>query len=224
VLYANAVNSASSTMYRAITNTAADYYIYYNTNGTYSSSGGLGSYDCVTNAWSLSQLAANGRTFNIVNGSAAATASITDGTAGAPGIYFDADQDTGLYRPAANTIGFSTGGSEKVRIDGNGAISLNGATASAGAILDLGAATGTAASAIVCRKHNTNRPTTGVAGMLRYNTTTNQSKAITVLLGRRSGRRRRRMDRVLCPVGLMPSFAVMEQQPCKFSTWLKEAL
>ncbi len=33
-----------------------------------------------------------------------------DGTAAAPGVAFLADQDTGLYRPAANELGFSAGG------------------------------------------------------------------------------------------------------------------
>ena len=47
---------------------------------------------------------------------------IADGTASAPGLSFWADgsNDTGIFRVGANTLGFSTGGSERVRIDSSG--------------------------------------------------------------------------------------------------------
>ena len=35
------------------------------------------------------------------------------------------DPDTGIYWPAANTLGFTTGGSEKVRIASTGHVTLN---------------------------------------------------------------------------------------------------
>ena len=44
-----------------------------------------------------------------------------DGTgAAAPSYSFDQDSDTGMYRAAANTIGFSTNGIERVLISNNG--------------------------------------------------------------------------------------------------------
>ncbi|WP_022681147.1 tail fiber domain-containing protein [Sphingobium bisphenolivorans] len=43
-----------------------------------------------------------------------------DGTVGTPGVRFANDEDTGLYRPGANSLAFVVGGSEAIRIDGNG--------------------------------------------------------------------------------------------------------
>ena len=50
-----------------------------------------------------------------------------DGTASLPSINPGLDNDTGLYRPGANTIGFSTAGTERVRIASNGYL-LQGTT------------------------------------------------------------------------------------------------
>ncbi|OYY67411.1 MAG: hypothetical protein B7Y47_16615 [Sphingomonas sp. 28-63-12] len=43
-----------------------------------------------------------------------------DGTAGAPGVSFAAEQSTGWFRPAANTLAASINGTERVRLDANG--------------------------------------------------------------------------------------------------------
>jgi hypothetical protein len=53
----------------------------------------------------------------------------SDGSESAPSIQPGNDGDTGLFRPTANTIGFSTGGTERMRIistgiDVTGAINL----------------------------------------------------------------------------------------------------
>ena len=48
----------------------------------------------------------------------------TDGSESAPSISFDADQDTGIFSPAANKLGFSTGGSRKLTIDSNGRVGI----------------------------------------------------------------------------------------------------
>ena len=47
-----------------------------------------------------------------------------DGTAGAPGIAFASDTDTGVWRPAANTLAFSTGGVERARINPGGELGI----------------------------------------------------------------------------------------------------
>ena len=49
-----------------------------------------------------------------------------DGTAAAPGIAFSADRDTGIYRPAANQFGISTGGVSRLVIDDSGDITIGG--------------------------------------------------------------------------------------------------
>jgi hypothetical protein len=48
-----------------------------------------------------------------------------DGTEGAPSITFLADTDTGIFRPAANTIGFSAGGALQMTIDPLGVHFIN---------------------------------------------------------------------------------------------------
>jgi len=46
-----------------------------------------------------------------------------DGTVGGPGFRFTNDPDTGIYPPADNTLGFSTGGAEYMRLDSAGTLS-----------------------------------------------------------------------------------------------------
>jgi hypothetical protein len=47
-----------------------------------------------------------------------------DGTAGAPGIAFASDTDTGFWRPGANILAASTGGTERVRVDAGGNVGI----------------------------------------------------------------------------------------------------
>jgi hypothetical protein len=46
------------------------------------------------------------------------------GSAAAPGISFDPDSDTGLFRPLTNELGFATGGSEAMRINSSGYVGI----------------------------------------------------------------------------------------------------
>ena len=48
------------------------------------------------------------------------------GTVGAPSITFRADTNTGIWNPAADTIGFSTGGTERVRVGSSGNTQFTG--------------------------------------------------------------------------------------------------
>lgn len=57
-------------------------------------------------------------------GPAGSLSGASDGTAGAPSISFSADTDTGVYRPGADQIGFTTGGSERVHIASDGVVSI----------------------------------------------------------------------------------------------------
>jgi len=46
------------------------------------------------------------------------------GSAGSPSITFDGDTNTGLFRPAADTLAASTNGSERIRIDSSGNVGI----------------------------------------------------------------------------------------------------
>jgi hypothetical protein len=48
------------------------------------------------------------------------------GTAAAPGIAFDGDSDTGIYRPGANQLALSTNGQGRLFVDASGNINIGG--------------------------------------------------------------------------------------------------
>lgn len=60
---------------------------------------------------------------------------VSGGSAASPSIYFTGDTNTGIFAPAADTIGLSTGGTERLRIDSSGNVGI--ANSSPGAPLDI---------------------------------------------------------------------------------------
>ena len=54
-----------------------------------------------------------------------AGANFPSGTAAVPSITFDSDLDTGVYNPAANQLGITTGGTARLIIDASGQIRAN---------------------------------------------------------------------------------------------------
>ncbi len=62
--------------------------------------------------------------------SASGVATFSDGTASAPALTNDGDTNTGIFFPAADTVGISTGGTERARVDSAGNLGL-GVTPSA---------------------------------------------------------------------------------------------
>jgi len=90
------------------------------------------------------------------------------GTAAAPGIAFDGDSNTGIYRPGADQLAFATNGAQALYINSSGNVGIG--TSSPGSRLEvsrLGAAwTGAAASsAAAVFIHNGNNLTTGSAAL-----------------------------------------------------------
>ena len=59
-----------------------------------------------------------------------------NGSAAAPTHAFLNDPDNGMFRPTTNTVGFSTAGTERLRILSSGGITFNGDTAAANALDD----------------------------------------------------------------------------------------
>ncbi|WKZ27142.1 MAG: hypothetical protein QY311_00050 [Candidatus Paceibacterota bacterium] len=49
---------------------------------------------------------------------------LPDGTASEPSLTYDADRDTGLFRPATNSLSITTGGTERVRVDATGNVGV----------------------------------------------------------------------------------------------------
>ena len=60
------------------------------------------------------------------------------GSAAAPSFSFDTDRDTGMYRAAANIIGFATNGTERVRINDSGQAEFSSGTAALPSITTIG--------------------------------------------------------------------------------------
>jgi hypothetical protein len=50
---------------------------------------------------------------------------ISSGSVSAPGMAFLGDTDTGIYRISANTLGFATSGTERIRINSDGNLGIN---------------------------------------------------------------------------------------------------
>jgi hypothetical protein len=60
-----------------------------------------------------------------------------NGTAASPSYTFASNTNTGIYRPASNAIGISTGGTERVRVTPTGTVGIGTSAPAAGSILDV---------------------------------------------------------------------------------------
>ncbi len=99
----------------------ADVRVRYNSDGTFSGyQAGITTSDCNK---SISQLNTDGQAYYFANGGGSA-GSMADGTAGAPGLYFSSDTNTGFYRPTTDTLAIATSGTEKVRVDASGNVGI----------------------------------------------------------------------------------------------------
>ena len=86
--------------------------------------------DLTTNPWF--EVTSTAATFNtgitVTAGSVAATGTISlaNGSAASPPLRFSSDSDTGMFLSGVNTIGFTTGGTVAVTIDGSGNLTAAG--------------------------------------------------------------------------------------------------
>tara|TARA_Y100000004_G_scaffold65687_1_gene73725 strand:- start:395 stop:2020 length:1626 start_codon:yes stop_codon:yes gene_type:complete len=58
---------------------------------------------------------------------------VPDGTAAAPGLAFESDDGNGIYLAGTDTVGISTGGTERVTVNASGDVSISGSLTVAGA-------------------------------------------------------------------------------------------
>jgi Chaperone of endosialidase len=66
-----------------------------------------------------------------VSGNVTGSISLSDGSAAAPSLFFTSDTDTGLYRVGSDSLGFTTGGTNRLTINSGGYAGLGASTTSA---------------------------------------------------------------------------------------------
>lgn len=77
----------------------------------------------------------------------------SSGGVGTPAFSFDGDTDTGMFRQGSDTLGFATGGTQKLQIDNTGITVFGNTTASRSLVLREASNNGTAQVSIKCRNN-----------------------------------------------------------------------
>lgn len=95
-------------------------------SGTITSSGTVTITSNATAANTASTLVFRDGSGNFSAGTITAALSGTASTAAAPSISFAADTDTGMFRSAENVIGWATGGTERLTLNGSGDLTATG--------------------------------------------------------------------------------------------------
>lgn len=125
-----------------------------------------------TDAQALTFRTNNTARFRIANGNQ--VHALANGTANTPFYSWEADADIGMFRASVNELGFSTAGTERMRIAANGNIGIGTSTPDASAILDVSSNNkGFIAPRVALTAANNPAPITAPAsGLIVYNTAT----------------------------------------------------
>ena len=117
-------------------------------------------------------LPSGGGTFVTTSSTQALTVPFASGTVSAPSVTFLGDSNTGIYSPAADTIAFTEGGVESLRIDSSGRVGIG--TSSPSANLHVAAAvsdpvlfsntSGSAYNTAVWQNNNNLKMAVGIGG------------------------------------------------------------
>jgi hypothetical protein len=102
-----------------------------------------------------------------------------DGTAALPGIAFASDLNTGIYRPGADQLAISTGGTSRIHLDSSGRLLVGTSSESAGVAASFqGSSSSASGPGIVSIKNGTTNPTSGNAlGYLQFRDAASQNGA-----------------------------------------------
>jgi len=160
---------------------------------------GLGGFDAIftTGSGSTLTLGASQKTVIYCDGTnvtAAITTSVTttiqldDGSAAVPSLGFDLDEDTGIFRPGDNTIGFTAGGVQVAAFDADGLtasvvftpVGSISATTVAGALAELDGDLTTVAGAVSANTTAIGVNTAAIADHIADPTAAHDASAIAV--------------------------------------------
>ena len=110
---------------------------------------------------------------------------LPDGTAAAPALAFSSDAANGVYLAGTDTVGISTGGTQRVTVDNNGNVNIKEFSPRTAAALTVGStgftsyfaatSTGTGNIPMIVERHSDN----GIAIELKRNTTVVGNIAVT---------------------------------------------